>query len=89
MSFVTRKGAGVGEGEGRGVGEGVGDGPWARADARFSLGVASAAAPSAGTSFTNVRRFKLMVSDPDDFWARFFFDSGFFIVLSVPRIPAR
>jgi hypothetical protein len=89
MSFVTRKGAGVGEGEGAGVklvdGVGVGDGVCARADAMFRCGVASATAPIAGTSFTNVRRSRSSVIDPADFRACFSFNSDFFIVVSLMR----
>src|SRR5882672_3077669 len=81
MSFVTRKGAGVGEGDGSGVGDGLGEGTWARAEAMLRCGVASAAAPRAGTSFTNLRRFKPVVSVvANGFLSSFFFDSDFFIV---------
>src|SRR6185503_15200206 len=76
MSFVTRNGAGVGDGEGIGVG--LGDGPCARAT-MFRCGVANAAAPRAGTSFTNVRRPTLLA--PGSVGGFLFFDSEFFIVV--------
>src|SRR4029434_5677790 len=78
MSFVTRNGAGVGDGEGRGVG--LGDGPCARADARFRCGAANAAAPKAGTSFTNARRLTVLPSETaNGFRTRFSFRSNLFI----------
>ena len=81
MSFVTRKGAGVGVGEGSGVGRG--DALCAREDAMFKCGVARAAAPSAGTSFTNVRRFRSLLSAlVNDFPTRCFPDLSFCIVMS-------
>ena len=85
MSFVTRNGAGVGEGEGSGVG--LGDGPCAKADAMFSCGVANAAAPRAGTSFTKARRFRSLLSFLfNDFSTRFFPDLSLCIWL--PRYRA-
>src|SRR5882672_6614393 len=79
MSFDTRNGAGVGDAIG--VGEGVGDGTWVRTVERFKWGAAIAAAPRAGTSFTKVRRSRLLASvSTADLLARFLFDSDFLIV---------
>src|SRR5258705_5259199 len=77
MSFVTRNGAGVGDGEGMGVG--LGDGPCARPDTMFRWAVANAAAPTAGTSFTNARRSTLLA--PGSVGGFLFFDSEFFIMV--------
>jgi hypothetical protein len=58
ISFVTRKGVGEGEGDGNGVAEGDGNGVGVCAMTSRALicGATTAAAPSAGMSFTNVRR---------------------------------
>jgi hypothetical protein len=66
-----------------GVGDGirVGEGIWAKLVAIFSRGVTTTAAPTAGTSFTNVRRLKLPVPDATEgFLARLFFECDLFMV---------